>query len=88
MRMYWIEFENRCLRELKRLDKKTAKKALEIIENHIAKDPYNAKPLKGPYKGLYSFRQSDYRIIYEIIEDTITIVVLRIGHRKNVYDGL
>ena len=86
--MYKVEFEKRCLRELKRLDRQVVVKAFEIIENRIAKDPHNAKALTGPYRGLFSCRYGDYRIVYEIIEDTVTIVVLRIGHRKNVYDGL
>ena len=86
--MYTIEIEKRCLRELKKLDKKILKRAFDIIENSIAKDPYKAKPLKGPYRGLYSYRFSDFRIIYEIIEKKVTIVVLRIRHRADVYDGL
>jgi len=86
--MYTVEFENRCLRELKRLDKQVLKKAFEIIENQIAKNPHIGKALTGPYRGLYSYRYGDYRIVYEIIEERITVVVLRVGHRKNVYDGL
>ncbi len=86
--MYAVVFEKRCLRELKRLDRQVTKKAFEIIENRIAKDPHSAKALTGPYRGLYSYRYGDYRIIYEIVEATITVVVLRVGHRKSVYDGL
>ncbi len=86
--MYKVEFENRCLKELKRLDRDAVQKAFEILEDQIVKDPYSARALSGPYKGLYSYRYGNYRIIYEIFENTLTILVLRIGHRKNVYDGL
>lgn len=86
--MYKIEIENRCLRELKKIDKQEVKKAFEFIENVLAKDPFIGKQLEGKYKGLFSYRFSNYRIIYEVIEKTVTIVILRIGHRKNVYDGL
>ncbi len=86
--MYKIEIENRCLKEIKKLDKKSVKKAFEIIEKKIAVDPYNAKRLTGPYTGLFSYRFQDYRIIYEIFEKKITVLVLRIRHRKNAYDGL
>jgi mRNA interferase RelE/StbE len=86
--MYKIEIEERCLRELKKLDKKFVEKAFSILSTTLAKDPYLGKQLKGEYSGLFSYRFSDYRIVYEIIEKAISIVVLRIGHRKNVYDGL
>jgi mRNA interferase RelE/StbE len=86
--MYSIEIENRCLRELKKLDKAQVRRAFQVIENIIAHDPYSGKPLKGKYSGLFSYRFSDYRIIYEIKQKALTIVILRIRHRKNVYDGL
>jgi mRNA interferase RelE/StbE len=86
--MYSIEIENRCLRELKKLDKAPVRRAFQVIENIIAHDPYSGKQLKGKYSGLFSYRFSDYRIIYEIKQKALTIVILRIRHRKNVYDGL
>jgi mRNA interferase RelE/StbE len=86
--MYSVEFEKRCLRELKRLEKPVVKRAFEIIEKVIAPDPSVGKALKGKYRGLFSYRFADYRIIYEIIEERVVIVVLRIRHRKDVYDGL
>jgi mRNA interferase RelE/StbE len=42
----------------------------------------------GRYKGLFSWRFSSYRIVYEIREKRLVIVVLRISHRKDVYEGL
>ena len=86
--MYSVEIENRCLRELKKIDPKIVERAFTLIENVLAKDPYSGKQLKGRYKGLFSYRFSDFRIIYEIAELRLVIIVLRIRHRKNVYDGL
>jgi len=86
--MYSIEIENRCLRELKKLDRTVVKRAFELIENVIAKDPFSGKKLKGKYTGLLSYRFSDYRIIYEIRQQKLLVVILRIRHRKDVYDGL
>ena len=83
-----IEIEKRCLRELKNVDKKVVQKAFKIIQEVLSYDPFIGKPLKGRYKGLYSYRFSEYHIVYEIYTDTVTIVVLRIAHRKSVYDGL
>ena len=86
--MYSIEVEKRCLRELKKLDKPVVRRAFELIENVIAKDPYSGKELKGKYRGLFSYRFADYRIVYEIKKQQLIVVVLRIRHRKHVYDGL
>ena len=86
--MYQIEIENRCLKELKRLDKKILKKAFHIIDTVIALNPFIGKQLTGKYSGLFSHRFSNYRIIYEIMKNKVTVLILRIGHRKNVYDGL
>jgi mRNA interferase RelE/StbE len=86
--MYAVEIENRCLRELKKLDRAVVRRAFKLIEGVIVKDPYSGKKLKGRYSGLFSYRFSDYRIIYEIREQQLLIIILRIRHRKNVYDGL
>jgi len=86
--MYSIEIENRCLKELKNLDQTVVRRAFTLIEDVIVKDPYSGKKLKGKYSGLFSYRFSDYRIIYEIIQQKLLIVILRIRHRKDVYNGL
>lgn len=86
--MYSVEIENRCLKELKKLDKTVVRRAFMLIEEVIVKDPHSGKKLKGKYSGLFSYRFSDYRIIYEIIQQKLLIVILRIRHRKDVYDGL
>jgi mRNA interferase RelE/StbE len=86
--VYSVEIENRCLREMKKLDHRVVDRAFTLIEEVIAKDPYSGKKLRGKYSGLFSYRFSDYRIIYEIREKKLLVVVLRIRHRKNVYDGL
>ena len=86
--MYSVEIENRCLRELQKLDKTVVRRAFTLIEEVIGKDPHSGKKLRGKYSGLFSYRFSDYRIIYEIIQQKLFIVILRIRHRKDVYDGL
>jgi len=86
--MYSVEIENRCFKELKKLDRSAVKRAFELIEDVIAKDPYSGKKLKGKYEGLFSYRFLDYRIVYEIQKRKLIVIVFRIRHRKNVYDGL
>ena len=73
---------------MRKLDPRVIHRAFMLIEEVIAKDPYSGKQLKGKYSGLFSYRFSDYRIIYEIRQKKLLVVVLRVRHRKNVYDGL
>lgn len=86
--MYTIEVENRCLKDLKRLEPSVVRRAFELIEGVIAKDPYSGKKLKGKYYGLFSYRFSDYRIVYEVRAQKLIVVILRIRLRKDVYDGM
>ena len=51
----------------------------------LQKDPTQGKLLKHTLKGKYSLRVGVYRIIYQINKKIITVYVLDIGHRKNIY---
>ena len=48
-------------------------------------DPWEGKPLKFKLKGQYSLRVGLYRILYIIEKQKVTVVVLDIGHRKDIY---
>lgn len=49
-------------------------------------DPHEGKPLKGELKGYWSYRVAIYRILYTIRHQQIQVEVLRIQHRKEVYE--
>jgi len=51
----------------------------------IASDPSTGVPLKGTLKGLSKYRVGPYRIIYEIHHARLLVVVIDIGHRKEIY---
>lgn len=54
------------------------------IENRLSKSPESyGKPLRHTLRSLWSFRVGDYRVIYRIARNEVTI--LRIGHRRDVY---
>jgi len=57
------------------------------IENYLTKSPRELGKLLTPWRnGIYSHRHGDYRILYRILESEKTIVISKIGHRKEVYD--
>ena len=49
----------------------------------LSGNPDTGEPLRGEFSGLFKYRVGDYRVIYAKISDGI--LVLRIGHRKDVY---
>lgn len=86
--MFKLEFVTSAVKELKRLDfvaQKMIKGKLEIL----AKNPENLKndikALKGKLVGKYRLRVRNYRIIYQQKNEVLTILIVRIGHRKEVY---
>ncbi len=86
--MFRVEYAKSVTKDLKSLPKQLRARALNVAEDILARDPYQGRPLAGPYKGLYRFRVGDYRIVYSIEKKRLVVLVLRIRHRKDVYRGL
>lgn len=80
---YNIVYKSSIKKDLKKIDRKELPKILEEIENELKKYPLKGKELKGEYKGLFSYRIGNYRVIYTILGRIV--LVLRISHRKDVY---
>lgn len=84
--MYKIEWSEKSRADLNKIESIRAKKIENKVENKLARDPYNeGKPLVGNRKGQWSFRFSSYRVIYEIKEEKLLILVVEVGHRREVY---
>ena len=88
--MTWkVEWVDAAAKELRKLDKQIQRDILRYFRKRIATDddPHRlGKPLVGNKSGLWRYRVRDYRIICNITDDTLTVLVLRVGHRKNVYE--
>ena len=52
----------------------------------LKENPFRGKPLKLSLKGNFSLRVGIYRIIYTVDQNKITVHVLKIGHRRDVYN--
>lgn len=87
--MAWtIEYSRQAERQLKRLDRSVAASILDYMDNRVAPlDEPRAlgKPLTGGLRGLWRYRVGDYRIICRIEDERVTIVVIELGHRRDVY---
>jgi mRNA interferase RelE/StbE len=80
---YKIAFKKSVSRDLKKIDKEQVKRILNKIESELPQKAEIFPTLTGKFSGLRRFRVGDFRVIYSIIGDTV--LVLRIGHRKEVY---
>ena len=85
---YRIEFKRSAAKVLKKLPKPDRRRVRDKIDSFVENlpDPATTK-MKGA-NPFHRVRVRDYRIIYEIHEDTLIILVLKIGHRKEVYRKL
>lgn len=83
--MYEIIWKTSVNKDLKQLS--NPQKLTKRIESYLSQSPRElGKLLSGAYKGLYRYRYGDYRIIYQIDAANKKVIILEIGHRKEVYD--
>ena len=78
-----VVFKSSVARDLTRIDPSEVRRILDEIEKELSQAPDSHPVLKGTFAGLRRFRIGDYRVVYAIMDEEV--VVLRIGHRKDVY---
>ncbi len=87
--MAWtIEFAPDAAKELKKLGRSEAARIIQTLEDRIAPldDPRTlGKPLIGEHTGYWRWRIGDYRVVARIEDERVTILVVRVGHRREVY---
>ncbi|WP_336277100.1 type II toxin-antitoxin system RelE family toxin [Bartonella sp. CB178] len=87
--MAWtIRYEKKALNFLKKCDKKEARRIVDFLDKHIALlEDVRAvgKPLRGQLSGLWRYRVGNYRILCDLCDKELVVLVLAVGHRKNVY---
>ena len=87
--MIWkVEFDDAAVKELRRLDKVAQRTILQYLRERIAseEDPRRfGKPLSGELAGLWRYRVRDYRIICNIEDEKVVVLVVRVAHRKDAY---
>lgn len=82
--MYALEIKAKALKQIESLPQKDRQKVFSSMEV-LKENPMAGKQLEGKYKGFRALRAWPYRIIYAIDHHIITVTVLRVGHRKDVY---
>jgi mRNA interferase RelE/StbE len=85
---YQVRYEREAQKSLKKMDKFQAKVILNWIEKNLVgtDDPRrHGKGLTSNKSGYWRYRVGAYRIIADISEQEVTILILSIGHRSEVY---
>lgn len=85
---YKVEYTEQAIKELKKIDKHTQFFILAWIEKNLVdceNTRQHGKGLTANRSGEWRYRVGDYRIIAEIEDDKVIILVLTVGHRREVY---
>ncbi len=86
--MAWkIEYLSPSLKQLEKIDPQMARRIVRYMHERIARDdPYSqGKALTGNWVGFWRYRVGDYRIICKLRDQVLTVTVVQVGHRSDVY---
>lgn len=86
--MTWlIEWDDRAQKELRSLDKSIQRKILEYLRERTTENPRTfGKELSGNKTGLWRYRVENFRIICRLEDKKLIVLVVAVGHRKEIYD--
>lgn len=81
---FQIIWSDSAIKELRKLDRSVARRIYDTV-TRLSGEPYRwvIRIVNSPY---YRLRVGDYRVILDIEEGALRILVIKVGHRKNVYD--
>ncbi|WP_423125792.1 type II toxin-antitoxin system RelE family toxin [Kocuria palustris] len=82
---YRVTYVASAAKALRKLDRQTARRILEAL-NVLADDPRppGCIKLQGG-EGELRIRIGDYRVVYDVVDDELVVLILRVGHRREVY---
>ncbi len=85
--MAWkIEFTKQVEKTFAKIDKNKKKRITDYLKNRALQEPRSlGKSLSGGLSGLWRYRVGDYRIICEIQDKQLLVLVVEVGHRKEIY---
>lgn len=87
--MAWtIEYDPRAIDDLNRLSREIRREIVRYLETRIAPadSPRSfGKPLRHELGGLWRYRVRDYRVICRVSDETVTVLVIGVGHRREIY---
>lgn len=86
---YQVVYTKKAIKSLEKIDKAQQRLIIAWIEKNLinTEDPRTlGKSLKGSLKSYWRYRVGNYRILADINDNEIKIIIFNIGHRKNIYE--
>jgi len=84
--MYKLLIDDRVVKDLQKIDHAWRVKILTAIKTKLIENPYLGKKLVGDLSPYYRLRVGIYRVLYEVIENEVMVIFVKVKHRKNVYE--
>ena len=81
---YSIRIKESAAKDLRRVAKPHRTRIVAAIDR-LAETPHLGAALKGDLRGLRRLRVGDYRIVYEVRDDELVVLVVRVAHRRDAY---
>ncbi len=81
---YSVQIKRSAAKELARIAKSCRARLVQAIDA-LAENPLKGSALKGELRGLRRIRIGDYRVVYEVQDEVLAVLVVRIARRRDVY---
>ena len=81
---YSIRIKDGAVREIRRVAKPERARIVAAIDR-LADNPFLGSVLKGDLRGLRRLRVGDHRVLYEVRNDELIVLVIRTAHRRDAY---
>ncbi len=84
MAAYSVRIKRSATRDLAQIARRDRERIVHAIDR-LGEQPHAGKPLKGVLRGLRRVRVGDYRVVYEVLDNELVVLVVRVAHRREAY---
>ena len=84
MAAYSVRIKRSATRDLEKIARQDRERIMFAIDR-LGEQPHAGYPLKGSLRGLRRIRVGDYRVVYEVLESELVVLVVRAAHRREAY---
>ena len=84
MATYSVRIKRSATRDLAQTARSDRERIVDAIDR-LGEQPHSGYPLKGDLRGLRRIRVGDYRVVYELLDNELVVLVVRVAHRREAY---